>query len=145
MQSGNLIYPRSDSDGDMQNSFSHLSLVNNNSVDDGFNNSGSLDTLLPSTSFSTITSIIQSSKSIQVVARNYGLGDFFFGLRCVRRTWWPRWYRIHKIGTASGQFVAVVVWYLQVGDKVLMYVACASDRYLRARLVTLVINSQLHL
>jgi hypothetical protein len=52
-----------------------------------------------------------------------------------RGTRWPRWYRwlwMHEIGT--GQFVTVVVWYPQVGVKILiifkLYVACASDLYL---------------
>ena len=60
-------YPPSDFDDDMilaQNSFNHVSLVvSDNSVDhDEFNDSGSLDTLLSSTSCSTVTGTLQSSK-----------------------------------------------------------------------------------
>ena len=70
-------YPPSDSDDDdtmilaAQNSFSHVSLVSDNSVDDEFNDSGSLDTLLSSASCSTVTGTLQSSK---LLPRIYGLG-----------------------------------------------------------------------
>jgi hypothetical protein len=67
-------HPPSDSDDDMilaQNPFSHVSLVSDNSVDDEFNDSGSLDTLLSSTSSSTITGTLQSSK---LLPSSYGLG-----------------------------------------------------------------------
>jgi hypothetical protein len=71
-------YPPSDSDDVMilaQNSFS---LVGDNSVDDDdeFNDSGSLDTLLSSTSCSTITTgtLPSSSSSKLLLSRRYGLG-----------------------------------------------------------------------
>ena len=67
-------YPPSDSDDDVildKNHFSHVSLVSDNSVDDEFNDSGSLDTLLSSASCSTITGTLQSSK---LSPHSYGLG-----------------------------------------------------------------------
>jgi hypothetical protein len=58
----------------VQNLFNRVSLVSDNSVDDEFNDSGSLDTLLSSTSCSTVTNTgtLQSSKSL--LPRSYGLG-----------------------------------------------------------------------
>ena len=67
--------PPSDSDNDMilgKNPFSHVSLVSDNSVDDEFDDSGSLDTLLSSASCSTVTGTLQSSKLL--LPHSYGLG-----------------------------------------------------------------------
>ena len=69
----NPYFPSSDSYDDMilvQNAFSHVSLVNDNSVDDEYNDSGSLDTL-SSASCSTVTGTLQSSK---LLPHSYGLG-----------------------------------------------------------------------
>ena len=69
-----IIYPPSNFDDDMilaPNRFSRVSLVSgdNNSVDENFNDSGSLDTLSSSTSCSTVTGTLQS-----LLPCSYGLG-----------------------------------------------------------------------
>lgn len=67
-------FPPIDSDDDMisaQDSFNHFSFESDNSVDDEYNDSGSLDTLLSSASCSTVTGTLQSSK---LLPHSYGLG-----------------------------------------------------------------------
>jgi hypothetical protein len=94
-------YPPCDSSDDMilaqQDSSSHVSLVSDNSVDDKFNDSGSLDTLLSSTSCSTVTGTLQSSKlsplssglGISSMTRKDGSGSFDgLGIISIKSTAW---------------------------------------------------------